>query len=150
MYIENVKTYVTKELPDKQNDCLLESPIDIPIRQTEIKKEAEFNDEQGRVANEEFINIGKNEVEIVKGVDEIVQFVKEEVAADLNAGENDAETINTGKTFFFFLILSKQYQIKVEDDMTLDPITTVETSWYKEKSDSAGVENPSNLDNSWR
>uniref|UniRef100_A0A034VMC7 Zinc finger protein 445 n=1 Tax=Bactrocera dorsalis TaxID=27457 RepID=A0A034VMC7_BACDO len=134
LYIENVKTYTTKELIDKQNDCLLESPIDIPIRQIEIKKEVAFEQgdeksEQGDEGNEQFVNIGKNECEIVKTVDEIEQFVKDEVVADVNAGENDSDSIST------------------EGDVHTDPITTGETSWYKEKDDSDGIENLSNLDN---
>lgn len=136
LYIENAKTFTAKKLPDKQNDCLLESPIDIPIRKTEIKKEDQFEqggekDEQGDEDNEEFINIGKNECEIVKSVDEIVQFVKEEVVANVNAEKNDTKSNST-----------------VKGDMDTDPITTVETSWYKEIADSDGIENPGNLYNS--
>lgn len=120
LYIENVKTFTATVVSDKQNDCLLESPIDIPSEQTEIKKETEFNDEQETVSNEEFVNISKNE----SGIE-----VKREVGVDLSAVENDTESINT------------------EDNMVIDPITTVKTNWHKD-ADNDGIEHLSNLDNS--
>ncbi|XP_054744160.1 zinc finger protein Xfin-like isoform X1 [Anastrepha obliqua] len=131
LYVESLTSNAGKDLAGKNNDCLLEAPIDIPMRQTEIKKEADFVGEEVTECSEDLTDINTNECDREgKSSNEVVQFVKEEMQIDLNPDEPDAESVST------------------EESIGLDPITTVETTWHSEKTGNDLFENRSDLDTS--